>query len=353
MDLLSVIIPVHNGEKYIKKTVAQILKQSYKHIELILVENFSKDRSLKICQELAVHDDRIRVFTCTEPGTSMARKRGILEARGKYIVFSDQDDSYINEYALEKMHAAITEDQSQICQFGYYKVYPFGIRKREKKNCARMLIKKEAFMNSYITGLTGGKNKAYTTNVWSKIYDADLLKETVSNIDLELYYAEDQYLNLKTLLNEKLSVISIRDEAYYVWDTRRGFSSNVDNALVLFDEYQFVKALSIEILDRYNCAEELYFHCHCETLYFLKTIVEDLIRRGHPKSEILEVITMLSVYDHVIMAKRYISGLDKKYTWEELDFLVSDYTSEEYYIWCLAHKSKDSFIKKLYISLLK
>ncbi len=102
MDLLSVIIPVHNGEKYIKKTVVQILKQSYKHIELILVENFSKDRSLKICQELAVHDDRIQVLTCTEPGTSMARKRGILEARGKYIVFSDQDDSYINEYALEK-----------------------------------------------------------------------------------------------------------------------------------------------------------------------------------------------------------------------------------------------------------
>lgn len=208
-------------------------------------------------------------------------------------------------------------------------------------------------MNSYITGLTGGNNKDYTTNVWSKIYDADLLKETVSNIDLELYYAEDQYLNLKTLLSEKLNAISIRDEAYYVWDTRRGFSSNVDNAMVLFDEYQFVKALSVEILDHYNCSEELYFHCHCETLYFLKSIIETKIRDGESKKQTCEAVEYLSDYSFVQQAKSYIRELGQNKKWEELDFLSSHYSSADYYDWCIRHKPRLSLPRRVYYSLFK
>ena len=107
--------------KSLKKTVNGILKQSYKNLELILVENASQDNSLLLCKNLSEKDSRVIVLQCKDRWTSLARKAGILAAKGKYIVFSDQDDAYVSKNSLEKMVRAIEEDNVQICQFGYYK----------------------------------------------------------------------------------------------------------------------------------------------------------------------------------------------------------------------------------------
>lgn len=106
-DMLSVIIPVHNVGKFLRKTINGILKQSYKLLEVILVENASEDNSLSICGKLSEKDPRVIVLECKDKGTSLARKAGILAAKGKYIVFSDQDDAYIGKNSLEKMVKAI------------------------------------------------------------------------------------------------------------------------------------------------------------------------------------------------------------------------------------------------------
>ena len=105
--LVSVVIPVHNGEKYIKKCVNQILKQTLSQIEVILVENFSEDSSLEICKELSKQDDRVRLFQSFKRGTSFARKLGVQKAKGLYITFSDQDDKYCTRKALELMYNTI------------------------------------------------------------------------------------------------------------------------------------------------------------------------------------------------------------------------------------------------------
>ncbi len=80
--LVSVVIPVHNGEKYIKKCVNQILKQTLSQIEVILVENFSEDSSLEICKELSKQDDRVRLIQSFKRGTSFARKLVVQQAKG-------------------------------------------------------------------------------------------------------------------------------------------------------------------------------------------------------------------------------------------------------------------------------
>ena len=87
--LLSVVIPVHNGENYIKKIANRILNQSLKDIELILVENFSTDKSLEVCKSIAEKDNRVVVSQCFKKGTSFARKKGIELASGKYTFFCD------------------------------------------------------------------------------------------------------------------------------------------------------------------------------------------------------------------------------------------------------------------------
>ena len=86
-ELISVIVPVYNAEKYIRKCVASIQEQSYSHFELILINDGSKDNSLALCQELATLDQRIIVHDRINGGASAARNTGLDIAKGDYIVF--------------------------------------------------------------------------------------------------------------------------------------------------------------------------------------------------------------------------------------------------------------------------
>ena len=89
---LSIIVPVYNAEEYLNQCIESILKQSYRDIELMLVDNNSTDSSLSICREYEDIDKRVHVLKETKQGPFYARKRGVLEATGDYITFVDADD---------------------------------------------------------------------------------------------------------------------------------------------------------------------------------------------------------------------------------------------------------------------
>lgn len=91
-DLVSVVVPVYNAENYLERCILSITNQTYKNIELLLIDDGSKDKSLEICQKFAFQDNRIKVFHHENNGVSYTRNRGINEANGKYIMFVDSDD---------------------------------------------------------------------------------------------------------------------------------------------------------------------------------------------------------------------------------------------------------------------
>jgi glycosyltransferase involved in cell wall biosynthesis len=93
MKLASVIIPVYRAEKYIAATVQSILEQTYKNLELLLIDDGSPDKSIEICQQFA--DPRIRIIRQENRGVSAARNLGIREAKGEYIGFLDADDIWL------------------------------------------------------------------------------------------------------------------------------------------------------------------------------------------------------------------------------------------------------------------
>lgn len=238
MIKVSVVIPVHNGAKYIGKCVNCILNQSLKDIEVVLVENFSNDNSLNICNKLAKKDSRVSVFQSFDKGTSFARKKGVLECKGKYITFSDQDDRYINKYALENMYNEIVKNESQICEFGHYKEYNPLFKKKVEKS-SNIYTGKEIF-NEGLKGALGIGNN-FSTTVWNKIYDADLVKQSVVNIDKGLFFAEDEYLNYHCFANDSLNRISTSEKCFYCWNVGVGFSSSNDSGLALLSDYDKIK----------------------------------------------------------------------------------------------------------------
>ena len=88
---VSVIIPAHNAESYISRSVCSVLEQSYSDFEVIIVENGSTDRTMEICKQLSEKDRRIRVCQ-SEKGVSNARNKGLDLACGEWIFFLDADD---------------------------------------------------------------------------------------------------------------------------------------------------------------------------------------------------------------------------------------------------------------------
>lgn len=92
MDKVSVIVPIYNAEKYISECIESITCQTYKNLEIILINDGSLDNSIKICKQYAKNDDRIKLIDVENHGVSYARNKGIEEATGEYIIFIDSDD---------------------------------------------------------------------------------------------------------------------------------------------------------------------------------------------------------------------------------------------------------------------
>lgn len=115
--MISVIVPVYKVEKYLRKCVESIQKQTYTDLEIILVDDGSPDRCGEICDELATEDKRIKVIHQKNEGLSCARNVGIANSSGEYISFVDSDD-YIADQMLETLIDVITESNCDISMCG-------------------------------------------------------------------------------------------------------------------------------------------------------------------------------------------------------------------------------------------
>ena len=110
-ETISVIIPVYNVEKYLNKCVDSVISQTYKDLQIILVDDGSTDRSSKICDEYAKADTRISVIHKQNGGLSSARNAGMEIVEGDYITFLDSDD-YVSPTVYEELYKIIKSQDS-------------------------------------------------------------------------------------------------------------------------------------------------------------------------------------------------------------------------------------------------
>ena len=124
-DLISVVVPIYNVENYIKKCVDSILSQTYKNLEIILVDDGSPDNCPQICDEYAQKDNRIKVIHKENGGLSDARNAGIDISKGKFITFIDSDD-YIEKDYVEVLYNSIKENASDMAIGSHKAIYDNG-----------------------------------------------------------------------------------------------------------------------------------------------------------------------------------------------------------------------------------
>ena len=117
MDKVSIILPIYNVEKYLNKCVDSIRNQTYRNLEIILVDDGSKDSSGKICDELSNQDSRLKVVHKKNGGLASARNSGYEVATGEYVMYIDSDDC-VKEDTVKKCVDAIERDKSDVVIFG-------------------------------------------------------------------------------------------------------------------------------------------------------------------------------------------------------------------------------------------
>ncbi len=212
---LSIIVPVYNAEEYLTQCIESILKQSYRDIELILVDNNSTDSSLSICQKYEDVDNRVHVLKETKKGPFYARKKGVLEAVGEYITFVDADD-FIEENsycrALADMECGVDGIFYDIYRYFSKEYIRYDSSWKMEKIYDKGLIAEEIFPQM----LWNKKNNSFGIDpaLWCKIFRADKIKSLFYRIDtMDFHYGEDVAITYPLI--RSIDSLSIHNEAYY------------------------------------------------------------------------------------------------------------------------------------------
>ncbi|MTO62516.1 glycosyltransferase, partial [Turicibacter sanguinis] len=185
-DLISIIIPVYNVEKYLPECLESILKQTYRNLEIILINDGSTDRSGIICNEYSEKDNRIVVKHIENSGVARARNIGLDLAKGKYIGFVDSDD-YINEIMYESLYKNLIKENADIAICSAYSVYDKKIVHKKYEDIYLVMNSSETFTYMLKDGYFG-------IGIWDKFFKAEILKKyefpngKTNGEELELLY---------------------------------------------------------------------------------------------------------------------------------------------------------------------
>lgn len=169
-ELISVIVPIYNMEKYLKKCVDSILNQTYSNLEIILVDDGSTDSSTKICDEYIKVDSRIKVFHKENGGLSDAKNFGLSKANGKYVAFVDSDD-WIETNMYEDMYYKLKETESNIVICGRFIDYEDG-KREEWYNKNEITMNREQsliYLNSFYNFDMSSCDKLYEKSLFDNI----------------------------------------------------------------------------------------------------------------------------------------------------------------------------------------
>lgn len=227
-EKVSIIVPVYMAEKWLEKCIQSLINQTYKDIEIILIDDGSKDSSAKICDEYSKIDSRIKVIHKKNEGVSLTRNQGISIATGRYLQFVDSDDT-LELTACETLVRTMKKSGSQLVICGL-NIYKNNILLRTPHLNKRDILIKESFENyKYIYPVFASP--------CNKLYQRELFTHKFST---EIMTGEDLLSNLEYLKNvDKISCIE--DCLYNVnldndSSLNRKFSTNKLNSLLVLKE---------------------------------------------------------------------------------------------------------------------
>ena len=274
MDKVSVIIPAYNCVSSIEKCIKSIIEQSYKNIEIIIIDDGSTDKTGLIIDELSKMDNRIIVIHQKNAGVSVARNKGIDIATGKYIMFIDSDD-WIESTCVSEVVCAIKEKKVDIVRFNY-------IKEDLNKSCNQKMydLSNEIFKGNEVISEKVISHLLYTKNsipnyVMLLIINSKLLKDNKIYFNKDLYMMEDVYF-YQELLHHTNSIYFL-DRCLYHYNNcnvsvTRDANKAVKNIYGIFECGIKTKKLLDDNMTKYSLDKINSCHLNLSITYLNKAI---------------------------------------------------------------------------------
>lgn len=207
-EWISVIVPVYNGEKYLPVCMKCLLEQTYQALEIILVNDGSRDGSGALCDGYAAADPRVRVFHQENQGVSSARNKGLDLATGKYVAFVDADD-YVEPDYFERLHEDLVSHDADISSCDYREVISGDVADSAIPFVAesRLITNKASYFADMILA-----REAYWSTITAKLYYRELIGDT--RFRASFRYGED-HVFLFELFTKAPKVYQDTYQGYY------------------------------------------------------------------------------------------------------------------------------------------
>ena len=217
------MIPVYNREKSIERCLKSILYQTYKNLDIIVIDDGSTDGTYEICEKYAAKDSRLRLIRQHNSGVSRARNNGIGIATGEWLTFVDSDD-YITKNCIERMINIANKENSDMVVCDFYENGKYNKQFNDKN------IDYQNFIKQILKGKIHG-------SCWNKMIRKDIVVNNGIYFDEEISYCEDILFNIRCCL--KKIVITYLDEAFYHYE--HGNDSNSLAFGLSENQYQSLK----------------------------------------------------------------------------------------------------------------
>lgn len=287
---ISIIIPIYNTEKFLKKCIESSLNQTLKNIEIILINDGSPDKSEIVCKKyLNKYPNKIKYFSLKNGGCSFARNFGLSQAKGKYIMFLDSDD-YLNKEGCKLLYEKMEKENLDLCSFNFQMVNEIG-ENLEKKKIYLTENLKEFIKENDMFG--------YAAN---KIFKKEVIEKYKINFPEKTHLFEDMAFVFKYVVNVK-KIGFIDKELYYYTQNKNSVMNTIN--------YNKIKDIFISLDDVKNFLIENKLF-----LNYKKEYNKIFIKRGVQNA-------------FCILEQNYLKNIDEKILNEYYELIIQKYKKNE------------------------
>lgn len=287
MELISVIVPIYNVEQYLIRCVSSIRQQSYRELEIILVDDESPDRCPQICEELKEADPRIRVVHKKNGGLGFARNSGLEVARGAYVTFVDSDD-WLSKDHIENLYGAAVEHQADVVIGAHTVVSANGAEQKHSIQIRDGLYEGNEIIDGVLLPLLGPdldfpRDVELTSSTCMNLYRMEVIRTNDLRFISERYaVAEDLYFNVDFFMHSK-RVALINEQGYFYFENHSSISRR-------YDPKRFERTLNYyEVIqkqvDQYGLTDRISYRIDRTFIMKVRLAIRHIILSDMPKKK--------------------------------------------------------------------
>ena len=282
---VTVVVPVYNTSTYLPRCVNSIINQTYRNLEIILINDGSTDESLKVCKFLADRDDRVKVIDQSNVGLSETRNKGIELATGEYISFIDSDD-YIENRMIEVLLKTAKKYNADVCESSFYIHMKNGTIK--DVSCEQKGVK---FVNGKLDLINAYSDATILIPAWDKLYKLSAIKDI--KFDKNCFKEDADYIYRLCLAEKTFALVNI---PFYHYIKRKSVSLTgnkiSDKLFTLHDWGKKAYQNTLKLGDEYkDASEKILYNSLVHILRnYMRDYKNNILKEDEFKEEIQSVV---------------------------------------------------------------